>query len=398
MMASFYGGIPEFVEYYAEDMSLEFDVTDPDAVIINGDSNAKFGGSPAQSVGFYMDGLNLHLVMNDATKLGVYRDGIISFPHPNSFYIIDEEYYGLYGNDSGLLAFALPGASFVDPSISAAYAGMNVNAQGEAKAIIEFTLGFDVTSYKFVVLEEDATATAEEVIAGILEGTLEEGVFVAEDASQLTWELDIKKGIFTVVAVPYIGEDAYDAYVDMFYFPGAEIQIPEFTAEVIVDSIYNITNNPATEEAYPTTSSFGIYLESEMGDAIKSITYFVGKGALDEKIDDSVYIANGKDASAFIPDITEKGYAIMAFQNMQAGMECGVLISFDTVYGVKTFRTTYTIPTEAPEIPETPETGDEEEGAEQASLMLAPRIVKGIVPYYGEIKHEYTARQAQSLR
>ena len=156
MMAAFYGGIPNFVEYYAEDMSLEFDVTDPEAVIINGDSNEKFGGSPAQSVGFYMDGLNLHLVMNDATKLGVYRDGIISFPHPNSFYIINEEYYGLYGNDAGLLAFAFPGASFVDPSISASYAGMTVNAQGEAKAIIEFSLGFDVTSYKFVVLEQDA--------------------------------------------------------------------------------------------------------------------------------------------------------------------------------------------------------------------------------------------------
>jgi hypothetical protein len=397
MMASFYGGIPEFVEYYAEDMSLEFDLTDPEAVIIKGDADAIFE-SPAQSVGFNMDGMKLHLVMNDATKLGVYRDGIISFPHPNSFYIIDEEYYGLYGNDAGLLAFALPGASFVDPSISASYAGMTVNAQGEAKAIIEFSLGLDITSYKFVVLEQDATATAEEVIAGILDGTLEEGVYVAEDASQLAWELPIKKGVFTVVAVPYIGEDAYDAYVEKFYFPGAEVQMPEFVAEVIVDSIYNITGNPAIEESYPTTSSFGIYLGSEMGDAIKSITYFVGKGALDEKIDDSVYIANGKDASAFIPDITEKGYAIMAFQNMQAGMECGVLISFDTVYGVKTFRTTYTIPTEAPEIPETPETGDEEEGAEQASLMLAPRIVKGIVPYYGEIKHEYTARQAQSLR
>lgn len=397
MMASFYGGIPEFVEYYAEDMSLEFDLTDPEAVIIKGDADAIFE-SPAQSVGFNMDGMKLHLVMNDATKLGVYRDGIISFPHPNSFYIIDEEYYGLYGNDAGLLAFALPGASFVDPSISASYAGMTVNAQGEAKAIIEFSLGLDITSYKFVVLEQDATATAEEVIAGILDGTLEEGVYVAEDASQLAWELPIKKGVFTVVAVPYIGEDAYDAYVEKFYFPGAEVQMPEFVAEVIVDSIYNITGNPAIEESYPTTSSFGIYLGSEMGDAIKSITYFVGKGALDEKIDDSVYIANGKDASAFIPDIIEKGYAIMAFQNMQAGMECGVLISFDTVYGVKTFRTTYTIPTEAPEIPETPETGDEEEGAEQASLMLAPRIVKGIVPYYGEIKHEYTARQAQSLR
>lgn len=397
MMASFYGGIPEFVEYYAEDMSLEFDLTDPEAVIIKGDADAIFE-SPAQSVGFNMDGMKLHLVMNDATKLGVYRDGIISFPHPNSFYIIDEEYYGLRGNDAGLLAFALPGASFVDPSISASYAGMTVNAQGEAKAIIEFSLGLDITSYKFVVLEQDATATAEEVIAGILDGTLEEGVYVAEDASQLAWELPIKKGVFTVVAVPYIGEDAYDAYVEKFYFPGAEVQMPEFAAEVIVDSIYNITGNPAIEESYPTTSSFGIYLGSEMGDAIKSITYFVGKGALDEKIDDSVYITNGKDASAFIPDIIEKGYAIMAFQNMQAGMECGILISFDTVYGVKTFRTTYTIPTEAPEIPETPETGDEEEGAEQASLMLAPRIVKGIVPYYGEIKHEYTARQAQSLR
>lgn len=397
MMASFYGGIPEFVEYYAEDMSLEFDLTDPEAVIIKGDADAIFE-SPAQSVGFNMDGMKLHLVMNDATKLGVYRDGIISFPHPNSFFIIDEEYYGLYGNDAGLLAFALPGASFVDPSISASYAGMTVNAQGEAKAIIEFSLGLDITSYKFVVLEQDATATAEEVIAGILDGTLEEGVYVAEDASQLAWELPIKKGVFTVVAVPYIGEDAYDAYVEKFYFPGAEVQMPEFVAEVIVDSIYNITGNPAIEESYPTTSSFGIYLGCEMGDAIKSITYFVGKGALDEKIDDSVYITNGKDASAFIPDIIEKGYAIMAFQNMQAGMECGVLISFDTVYGVKTFRTTYTIPTEAPEIPETPETGDEEEGAEQASLKLAPRIVKGIVPYYGEIKHEYTARQAQSLR
>ena len=397
MMASFYGGIPEFVEYYAEDISLEFDVTDPEAVIIKGDADALFE-SPAQSVGFIMDDLKLHLVMNDPNKLGVYRDGIISFPHPNSFYIINEEGYGLYGNDAGLLAFALPGASFVDPSISADYAGMTIDAEGNAKAIIEFSLGFDVTSYKFVVLEQDATATAEEVIAGILDGTLEEGVYVAEDASQLAWELPIKKGIFTVVAVPYIGEDAYDAYVEMFYFPGAEVQMPEFVAEVIVDSIYNITGNPAIEESYPTTSSFGIYLGCEMGDAIKSITYFVGKGALDEKINDSVYITNGKDASAFIPDIIEKGYAIMAFQNMQAGMECGVLISFDTVYGVKTFRTTYTIPTEAPEIPETPETGDEEEGAEQASLKLAPRIVKGIVPYYGEIKHEYTARQAQSLR
>ena len=411
MMAAFYGGIPSFVEYHTEDMSLEFDVTDPEAVIINGDSNATFGGSPAQSVGFYMDGLNLHLVMNDATKLGVYRDGIISFPHANSFYIINEEYYGLYGNDSGLLAFALPGASFVDPSISASYAGMTVNAEGEAKAIIEFSLGWDVTSYKFVVLEQDATATAEEVIAGILDGTLEEGVYVAEDASQLAWELPIKKGIFTVVAVPYIGEDAYDAYVEMFYFPGAEVQIPEFVAEVVVDSISNITGNPATEESYPTTSSFGIYMECEMGDAIKSITYFVGKGALNDDIDDSVYIANGNDASAFIPQIIEKGYAIMAFQNMQAGMEVGVLISFDTVYGVKTIRSTYTIPTEAPVTPETPGEGEDTEGegtegdatpqsfkASKSSLVRAPRIVKDVVPYYGEVKHEYTARQAQSLR
>lgn len=397
MMASFYGGIPEFVEYYAEDVSLEFDLTDPEAVIIKGDADDKFGGAPAQSVGFTMEGLTVNLVMADPNKLGVFSDGIISFPHPNSLYVVDESYYGVIANDAGLFAFALPGASFVDPSISASYAGMTVNAEGEAKAIIEFSLGFDVTSYKFVALDADATATAEEIIAGIKDGTLEEGVYVAEDASQLAWELPVKKGIFTIVAVPYIGEDAYDAYVEKFYFPGAEVQIPEFKALVDVDSIYNFTQNPAHEEAYPTTSSFGIYLGSEMGDAIKSITYFVGN-ALDEKTEDSVYIANGYDASAFIPEIIEKGYALMVFKNQKAGTEVGILISFDTVYGVKTFRTNYTIPTEAPEIPETPETGDEEEGAEQASLKLAPRIVKGIVPYYGEIKHEYTARQAQSLR
>ena len=455
MMASFYGGIPDFVEYYAEDMSLEFDMTDPEAIIIKGDADAIFE-SPAQSVGFIMDGMKLHLVMNDATKLGVYRDGIISFPHANSFYIVDEEYYGLYGNDAGLLAFAFPGSSFVDPSISADYAGMTIDAEGNAKAVVEFKLGFDVTSYKFVVLDADATATVEEVVAGILDGTLEEGVYVSEDASQLKWEVPVKKGVFTVVAVPYIGEDAYDAYDEMFYFPGAEVQIPEFEAEVVVDSIYNITGNAANEEAFPTTSSFGIYMGTEMGDAIKSITYFVGQGALDEKIDDSVYIANGKDASAFIPDIIEKGYAIMVFQDMPAGMECGVLISFDTVFGVKTIRTTYTIPTEAPVIPETPGEGDGTEGdgtegdgtegdgtegdgtegegtegdgtegdgtegegtegegtegegtegdatqqsfkASKSSLVRAPRIVKDIVPYYGEVKHEYTARQAQALR
>jgi hypothetical protein len=395
MMASFYGGIPEFVGYHTEDMSLEFDMTNPEAIMIKGDSDDKFKGAPAQSVGFtYSDLGPVYLVQGG---YGVYSDGIISFPTPKSMFVINEAGDGYYANMDGLFAIALPGASFVDPSISASYAGMTVNVEGEAKAIVEFKLGFDVTSYKFVVLDADATATAEEIIAGIKDGTLEEGVYVAEDASQLAWELPVKKGIFTIVAVPYIGEDAYDAYVEKFYFPGAEVQIPEFKALVDVDSIYNFTQNPAHEEAYPTTSSFGIYLGSEMGDAIKSITYFVGN-ALDEKTEDSVYIANGYDASAFIPEIIEKGYALMVFKNQKAGTEVGILISFDTVYGVKTFRTNYTIPTEAPEIPETPETGDEEEGAEQASLMLAPRIVKGIVPYYGEIEHEYTARQAQSLR
>ena len=461
MMASFYGGIPDFVEYYAEDKSLEFDITDPEAVMIKGDAEDIFGGAPAQSVGFIMDGMTLYLVMADATKLGVYRDGIISFPHAKSFYIVNEEGRGLYGNDAGLLAFAFPGSSFVDPSISADYAGMTIDAEGNAKAVVEFKLGFDVTSYKFVVLDADATATVDEVVAGILDGSLEEGVYVSEDASQLKWEVPVKKGIFTVVAVPYVGEDAYDAYDERFYFPGAEVQIPEFTAEVSVDSIANITGNPATEESYPTTSSFGVYLGSEMGDAIKSITYFVGEGALDEKTDDSVYITNGNDASAFIPQIIERNYAIMAFNQMKAGVEYGILISFDTVYGVKTFRATYTVPTEAPVIPETPGEGEGTEGdgtegdgtegdgtegegtegdgtegdgtegdgtegdgtegdgtegdgtegegtegdatqqsfkASKSNLVRAPRIVKDIVPYYGEVKHEYTARQAQALR
>lgn len=403
MMAAFYGGIPEFVEYHTEDMSLEFDMTDSEAIIINGDSNATFGGSPAQSVGFYLDGLNLHLVMNDATKLGVYRDGIISFPHANSFYIIDENYYGLYGNDSGLLAFALPGASFVDPSISADYVGMNVNAQGEAKALIEFTLGFDVTSYKFVVLEEDATATAEEVIAGILDGTLEEGVFVAEDASQLAWELDIKKGYFTIVAVPYIGEDSYDAYVEKFYFPGADdIVYPEFDGSITVGSIAGITGNPEYEASYPCTSTMGILLQSTMGDAIKSIKYYVTGEKLDPETADEVYLTNGNDASTYIEQLIEKGYGIMVFQKLEAGATVNVIVGFETVFGTFTFRETYTLPTEAPVAPETPEEGEEgEEGedeAGQASIKLAPRIVKDVVPYYGEIKHVYTVRQAQSLR
>ena len=425
MMASFYGGIPDFVEYYAEDISLEFDMTDPEAIVIKGDAEDIFGG-PAQSVGFIMDGMKLHLVMADATKLGVYRDGIISFPHAKSFFIVNEEGRGLYGNDAGLLAFAFPGSSFVDPSISADYAGMTIDTEGNAKAVVEFKLGFDVTSYKFVVLDADATATVDEVVAGILDGTLEEGVYVSEDASQLKWEVPVKKGIFTVVAVPYIGEDAYDAYDERFYFPGAEVQMPEFTAEVSVNSIANITGNPATEETYPTTSSFGVYLGSEMGDAIKSITYFVGEGALDEKTEDIVYITNGNDASAFIPQIIERNYAIMAFTDMKAGVEYGILISFDTVYGVKTFRATYTVPKEAPVIPETPGEGEGTEGdgtegegtegegtegegtegdatqqsfkASKSSLVRAPRIVKDIVPYYGEVKHEYTARQAQALR
>ena len=466
MMASYYGGIQDFIEYYAEDVSLEFDMTDPDAIMIKGDSDDKFKGAPAQSVGFTFEGLNVKLVMVDPTKLGVFSDGIISFPHPNSFYLVDESYRGVIANDAGLLAFAFPGSSFVDPSISADYAGMTIDTEGNAKAVVEFKLGFDVTSYKFVVLDADATATVDEVVAGILDGTLEEGVYVSEDASQLKWEVPVKKGIFTVVAVPYIGEEAYDEYDEMFYFPGAEVQMPEFTAVVDVDSIYNFTKNPAHEETYPTTSSFGVYLGSDMGDAIKSITYFVGEGALDEKTEDRVYIAKGYDASAFIPDIIEKDYALMVFKNQTAGKEVGILISFDTVYGVKTFRTNYTIPTEAPVIPETPGEGEGTEGdgtegdgtegdgtegdgtegegtegdgtegdgtegegtegdgtegdgtegegtegegtegdatlqsfkASKSNLVRAPRIVKDIVPYYGEVKHEYTARQAQALR
>ena len=449
MMASFYGGIPEFVGYHTEDMSLEFDMTNPEAIVFNGDASATFE-APAQSVGFtYSDLGPVYLVQGG---YGVYSDGIISFPTPKSMFVVNEAFDGYYANMDGLFAIALPGASFVDPSISASYAGMTVNVEGEAKAIVEFKLGFDVTSYKFVVLDADATATAEEIIAGILDGTLEEGVYVAEDASQLKWEVPVKKGIFTVVAVPYIGEDAYDAYVEKFYFPGAdEIVIPEFEASVTVGSVYGFTNKPEHEAAYPSTSSMAILLQSSMGEAIKSIPYYVTTEKVNADTPDESYLEFGNDGSAYIEQITADGYAIMVFKGFKAGDVVNVIIGFETVYGTYTFREVYTIPTEAPVIPETPGEGDGTEGdgtegdgtegdgtegdgtegegtegdgtegegtegegtegegtegdatpqsfkASKSNLVRAPRIVKDIVPYYGEVKHEYTARQAQALR
>lgn len=275
---------------------------------------------------------------DESTPLyGKFEDGVFWFTTPQSIMWHIPDGRGSYANKAGLFAVALPGYEISDFSISAAYGGMIVEADNATtSAVVNFTVGADVQSYKFTVLEGNVADVAT-VVEGIVAGSEELTIFEAE-ASQLTWKLTLESAkLYTLVAVPY-GEEAEtgDAIAYQFYYPGIggqEIPEPEF--EVYYDSVANLTGEEAYEESYPAAYFVALGIIGN-ADEMKSIKAWIGDAAVADNsgMDYETIVTNyGNDFSQYIATIKERGSVVLGPYNMPSGSTSIAIVAIETVYG-----------------------------------------------------------------
>lgn len=336
IIKAIFGGVPGDMMISELEGYIELDVTNPNNVLI-----------PSSPCGFMLDPgigemVDFYLTnYNDEESTGVFADGIITFA-PGSLLWHIPDGRGNYANQSGLFAVVLPGYTLLDASISAAYAGMTVNADAsEVNAIFEFVLGADVDSYKFVVVPGNKGNDYADVVAGLVDGSIEG---ITSTADQTKWSVELETGYYTLVAVPYVGEEAKvdQAFANYFYFAGvngSETPKPEFDIEL--NSIANFSDlfDPETFDAliakYPENYYVALKIAGN-GSEMRTMKAWIGDAATVDGsgLDWKDIVSNyGGDFTQVIADVEQKGIVVLGPYNFMSGTKATALIAIETIYG-----------------------------------------------------------------
>lgn len=217
-------------DYVEGDTYLAIKIENPDEVII-----------PKQNVGMNWGYGDIAIA---TTVPGTLKDKIITFP-TRGLLISMSEYDGgglYYSNTNGLWRLCLPGAVLTDFSMQMAYAGMNVDANYEAKPVIDVVFGVDVAKIAYavvpgnIVYDEEGMAAA---LAGIEDGSIELTVVDAVDQiddeeellqMQLVGAEALEEGLYTMVAIPMNAEEEMqmgDVATVAFYMNAVNSEVPE---------------------------------------------------------------------------------------------------------------------------------------------------------------------------
>lgn len=352
-IGAMWGGVPQFFNFTAGDATtyVDFDITDP--------NNVKFGetitipdAGDAQvaylniSVVGDQQG-NVYdlacLVWADAGPV-VLKDGVISFPTSGvelaAFYGGQYAGYFAQGNTAGYLQYYLPGTEFVNYEMAVSYDGMYVSADGAtAEAIFNFALGSDVASYKFAFVPDDITADPSATIEAIVAGSSDLKIFES-DAETKRWEVELTKGVYTLVAVPYSvdGEAQVDnALVYNFYFNGTG-DMPEVNIDVELGVPSQLVAAEKAEEVeanMPAPYYIGVKLTAD-ATQLKAIKFWYGNKASVEQAGltiDQLFADYAGDASAWIQRLAENDGVMIGGFNVVNGSANTVFLRFETIYG-----------------------------------------------------------------
>jgi hypothetical protein len=250
------------------------------------------------------------------------------------------------------MQYYLPGVDFVNYDMEAAYDGMYVSADGStAKAIFNFALGTDIASYKFAFVPGDVTADPSEVAEAIVAGSEELEIFegTAEDKK---WQVELTKGQWTLVAVPYTAEGEarlQDTYALNFYFNGTG-EMPEVNIDVVTGTPASLAaEDKKAEVAAQTPGCFwiGLNITADAAD-IKTMKAWWGttssyQSAMSQGLTNEAILADyAADLAQYLPTLAETG-SVTARMNVNNGYEYTVVFGVETVYGTSIIKTlTYT--------------------------------------------------------
>lgn len=349
-IGTMWGGIPGFFVWPEDqgDTYMEFDITDPNNVLLS--ENPAYLGVQAN---FGDDGilpLYLYVMENEDGSYQApitYNEGVISFPQ-NAIvlaYPYGGQLSGWPSNAEGMTKFVMPGVELTDYTLIPAYSGMFVSGNNsDAKAIIEFLVGYDVESFKFTVVPGvGVDVDVQAVATGIVDGSITENVMEG-NAEQTAFEVGLDVGAYTIVAVAYAGGEVVgDVATAIFYFPGTDGgERPEAQAAFVVDSVAKLLEDESYEERYPAEYQVGILLNIPNPAEIIGMQFYTGNADEVEaaiaagKIESyaSLVDSYGSDVYSWILGIDEGNIRILS---VQPGTNLCIIMALDTIYGQRQY-------------------------------------------------------------
>ena len=345
------GGVPTDITYSPGTNYIEVDATDPKNVYI-----------PYQPAGFSIQGLMDPVYIASGRAIGKDNaklvDGIIAFDK-QTVGILDASGSGYLTNQNGLMRITLPGVSLEDYSITATFLGTESNADNsQTRANLGFTLGADVTAFRFAVVEGKKPIYTEKLGKRTYDVAIQNVIndeYERTDADNMAnaarteteWFVSLPEaGIYTVFAVPYgadnkpVMDNISRAY---FYFRAANMDdaVPEI--EDMKLAFDYLSSFGASEDEYPSQYTLGFQMgvadRSDVLDYVSNITRcfmttaeydaLIAKGETDESLLASDL---ADDTTSWIPDI-KSGNGTMVLQGLVPDTSYTMLFSVTSIYG-----------------------------------------------------------------
>lgn len=331
-----WGGVPGFFVWEeGVDTYFEFDVTDPNNVLL--------AGAPAVPIGISVNFdkvglLPMYLYVVEGAPI-TFAEGIIRFAQ-NGIYLAypsGNDFEGWSANTEGMTMYLMPGVELVDYALIPEYAGMIVSADNtQSAAILNFTVGADVESFKFVVLPGAVDAAA--VAATIVDGTAEN--VVEGDAENTTFQVALTTGSYSVVAVAYAGGEVVGNVASIFfYYPGVGAgEAPEADVDFVLGSVAELTENAEYEAQFPAEYKLGILLDFANPAEVTGLKFYSGYvDEVEAAIADGTFASYdaivdkyGQDVYAWVEAIEEGNIRIIG---VQPGTNLCCIFAVDTIYG-----------------------------------------------------------------
>lgn len=328
-----FGDVPGYFQL-TEGAYIEFNVADPaNVVVVNNPVNTgvqvnfdKIGPQP------------ITMFVSEEPGSVTFKDGVFSFA-AQAVTLDAADGGNVPANASGLMAYVLPGAVITDYDLTVKYAGMFVDANNtSANAVLEFTAGSDVETIKYTIVEGDVSDNYAAVVEAVVAGTADP-LYVITEAEQLTQEVALTRGSWTVVAVPFgaDGAQADDAIAYPFWFNGTG-EVPVAEVSVRFGSMLELTGEE--HEEFSSDYWAGIGIEAN-GSEVKSIKAFVST-LLSVQASGMSYEAIlaqfGEDFSSDIQELkANEGSAIVGPFNVPIDTEVIALVAVETIYGETKF-------------------------------------------------------------